>query len=44
MHRFKELQVWKLSRRFYKSIYEVTTNFPENEKFGLISQLRRNTF
>lgn len=41
MHKFKELQVWKLSRRFCKSIYEETTNFPDNERFGLISQLRR---
>ncbi len=41
MHRFKELQVWKLSRVFCKSIYEITANFPDNEKFGLVSQLRR---
>lgn len=33
MHRFKELQVWKLSRVFCKSIYETTGNFPDNEKF-----------
>ena len=41
MHRFKELEVWKSSRHFCKSIYEVTAKFPDNEKFGLVSQLRR---
>ena len=41
MHRFKELQVWKSSRIFCKSIYEVTASFPELEKFGLTNQLRR---
>ncbi|WP_430409092.1 four helix bundle protein [Kordia sp.] len=41
MHRFKELQVWKSSRIFCKSIYEITASFPNEEKFGLVSQLRR---
>lgn len=41
MHRFKELEVWKSSRVFCISIYEATANFPDNEKFGLVSQLRR---
>lgn len=30
-----------MSRIFCKSIYEITANFPDNEKFGLVSQLRR---
>lgn len=41
MHRFKELTIWKLSREFCSDIYEVTTSFPETEKFGIINQLRR---
>ncbi|WP_046759023.1 four helix bundle protein [Kordia jejudonensis] len=41
MHRFKELHVWKSSRIFCKSMYELTANFPDHEKFGLTSQLRR---
>ena len=41
MHRFKELAIWKLSREFCSDIYEVTTTFPETEKFGIINQLRR---
>lgn len=41
MHRFKDLEIWKLSRLFCSQIYSVTSSFPENEKFGLTNQLRR---
>ena len=41
MHRFKDLEIWKLSRKFCSEIYNVTSSFPEQEKFGLINQLRR---
>lgn len=41
MHRYKDLEIWKLSRKFCVSIYAQTSNFPESEKFGLVSQLRR---
>jgi four helix bundle protein len=41
MHRYKDLDIWKLSRLFCSSIYAVTANFPENEKFGITNQLRR---
>ena len=38
---FEKLEVWIESKEFSKSIYEITSKFPEAEKFGLISQLRR---
>jgi len=41
MHRFKDLEIWKKSREFCSSIYEVTSKFPDSEKFGLTNQLRR---
>ncbi len=41
MHNFKELKVWQLSRNLVKEIYEITSNFPVSEKYGLTSQLRR---
>jgi len=41
MHRYKDLKFWQLSREFCKSIYTFTAIFPEEEKFGLVSQLRR---
>jgi four helix bundle protein len=39
--RFENLEIWKLSREFVLSIYKLTKKFPEDEKFGLASQLRR---
>ena len=41
MHRFKDLEIWKLSRKFCTDIYTVTSVFPDSEKFGIINQLRR---
>ncbi len=38
---FEKLDVWKKSKDFAPQIYKVTTTFPSEEKFGLISQLRR---
>jgi len=36
-----QLKVWKKSRSFVKHIYELTSKLPDEEKFGLISQMRR---
>lgn len=41
MHKFKEFEFWKKSRIFNKEIYFITKRFPDDEKFGFISQLRR---
>ena len=41
MHRFKDLDIWKLSRKFCSQIYITTANFPDSERFGLTNQLRR---
>ncbi|MEY4038403.1 MAG: hypothetical protein RIR67_713 [Bacteroidota bacterium] len=41
MHQFKNLEIWKRSRYFCSKIYAVTSNFPDNEKFGITNQLRR---
>lgn len=38
---FERLNVWKDSKEFVKDIYKVTRRFPNDEKFGLTSQLRR---
>ena len=37
----KDLDVWKLSMTFVKDIYQLTSKFPDSEKFGIVSQLRR---
>lgn len=41
MHNYKELEIWKSSRKFCTPIYKITSKFAEEEKFGLVSQLRR---
>ncbi|WP_310559529.1 four helix bundle protein [Flavobacterium sp.] len=41
MRNFKELGVWQESRVLTKEIYLLTNSLPHDEKFGLISQIRR---
>lgn len=36
-----KLDVWNKSIDFVSEIYKLTSKFPDGEKFGLISQLRR---
>jgi len=38
---FEKLNVWIDSKELVKEVYRLTSNFPNEEKFGLISQLRR---
>lgn len=38
---FEKLEVWKEARQFVVWIYKITLQFPVEEKFGLIAQLRR---
>lgn len=41
LYSFEKLDVWKLSRKLNKNIYQISEKFPYNEKFGLTSQIRR---
>ena len=41
MRKFKELEIWKESRILTKDIYILTNHLPQEEKFGLTSQIRR---
>jgi four helix bundle protein len=38
---YKSLVVWQKSITMVKSIYKLTSVFPSDERFGLISQMRR---
>ena len=38
---FEKLDVWKKSNDFVVKIYRATKSFPKEEKFGLVSQLKR---
>lgn len=37
----RNLEVWKDSISFVKELYELTSNFPEEKKYNLVSQIRR---
>ena len=37
----KKLDAWKFSMDLVEKVYIITKNFPPDEKFGLISQIRR---
>lgn len=41
MRDFRKLDVWSASIDFVSVIYELTTKYPDHEKFGVISQMRR---
>ncbi len=41
MQDFKKIDVWKRSFSFSIVIYKCTSTFPNDEKFGLVSQIRR---
>src|SRR5688500_17910527 len=38
---FEKLEVWQDSRKFIVKVYNTTSRFPVDERFGLIAQLRR---
>jgi four helix bundle protein len=38
---FETLDVWKEARLLVRKIYQLTNQFPPEEKFGLVSQMRR---
>lgn len=38
---FEDLLVWQKAHSFVLKVYEVTSNYPKQEQFGLTSQFRR---
>lgn len=42
MANFKDLMVWQKSMELVTDIYKITSDFPSNEKYGLVSQVRRS--
>lgn len=41
MRNFKELEVWRDGRVLVKEVYLLTKSLPDDEKFGLTSQIKR---
>jgi four helix bundle protein len=38
---FEKLEVWKLAKDLSVFLYKITAKFPVEERFGLVSQIRR---
>ncbi len=43
MKSYRDLIVWQKSMEMVTLVYKLLDNFPDNEKFGLISQLKRSS-
>ncbi len=41
MKDFRELRVWEKAHQLVLDSYKLTTDFPKQEMFGLVSQIRR---
>jgi four helix bundle protein len=41
MRDFRDMKVWQKGHALALAIYQVTTQFPAEEKYGLVSQMRR---
>ena len=39
---FEKLECWQQARQLAVGIYKLTKQFPSDEKFGLVSQMRRS--
>lgn len=42
MNNYRELKVWQKSMDLVEAVYTITSNFPKEEKYGLISQINRS--
>jgi four helix bundle protein len=42
-HPWKDLIVWQKAHKLVLEIYKVTSTFPDNERFGLVQQIRRSS-
>lgn len=40
LHKYRELKIWQRSMDFVVRAYEISADFPKEEKYGLTSQLR----
>ncbi len=41
MRDFRKLKVWEKSHKLALEVYRTSNSFPENERYGLTSQIRR---
>lgn len=41
MEKFRQLAVWQRAHELVLDVYKLTKKFPNDEKYGLVSQMRR---
>ncbi|MGE5041427.1 MAG: four helix bundle protein [Candidatus Levyibacteriota bacterium] len=41
IHSFTDLNAWKEGHRLVLEVYKISKNFPQEERFGLVDQVRR---
>lgn len=41
MHKYKDLKIWVKSMNLVTEIYKATSQFPHQERFGIITQINR---
>ena len=41
IERFEQLEVWKAAHKLVLDVYKTTQKFPTEERYGLVSQMRR---
>ena len=44
LRKVEDLEVFRLSHSLVLNVYKLTENFPQEERFGLISQMRRSAY
>lgn len=42
MHNFQELKIWQKAMDIAENVYRISIQFPQEEKYGLTSQVRRS--
>jgi four helix bundle protein len=43
MSDYKKLKVWKSPHQFTIDIYKLTKDYPDEEKYGIVAQIRRSS-
>ncbi len=43
MKDFRQLQIWDRSHKLTLQIYRITRGFPTDERYGMVSQMRRSS-
>lgn len=41
IERFEQLEVWQIDHQLVLQVYQTTARYPNEEKFGLVAQMRR---